>query len=273
VLQRPTVIISRCREGGEAARLEDALARLCTARGWDVQVVPDLYHLPADSPLRLELAGLGLAVPVACSMHPRPAAQLLRDCGLEAEVVVDLRTCADAREALDALALPGVAGAGAVRELPAAGGERWYPVIDRGRCAGCRACLQFCLFGVYELDADGQVLVVRPDNCKPGCPACSRICPEGAIIFPLCDEPAIAGAPGTLMQPDPAARRMYYVRSGRPCPVCGGVATAGDAPQEGAPACAECGRALPDATEPSQVHDEIDALIDMLDGLAGGGAR
>lgn len=272
MLQRPTVIISRRREGGDAARVEDGLAALCIARGWDVLMIPDLYHVPADAPLRAELARVGRPVALACSLHPRPAAQLLRDCGIEAQVVVDLRACADARQALDALDLPASEGQGEVRELHAPVAERWYPVIDRDRCVGCRACLQFCLFGVYELDPDGQVLVARPDNCKPGCPACARICPEGAIIFPLCDEPAIAGAPGTLMQPDPAARRMFYVRTGRRCPVCGEVATAGDGPAAGAPACPECGRAVAGAGTASPVHDEIDALIDMLDDLAGGGA-
>ncbi len=33
------------------------------------------------------------------------------------------------------------------------------------------------------------------DNCKRGCPACSRVCPEHAIIFPDYKTPAIAGAP------------------------------------------------------------------------------
>src|SRR5262249_33966256 len=33
------------------------------------------------------------------------------------------------------------------------------------------------------------------DNCKRGCPACSRVCPEHAIMFPEYKTPAIAGAP------------------------------------------------------------------------------
>src|SRR5207237_299099 len=31
--------------------------------------------------------------------------------------------------------------------------------------------------------------------CKKGCPACSRVCPEHAIMFPDHKTPAIAGAP------------------------------------------------------------------------------
>src|SRR5690606_21175948 len=37
-------------------------------------------------------------------------------------------------------------------------------------------------------------LVEQPDNCRKGCPACSRVCPENAIIFPQHKTPAIAGA-------------------------------------------------------------------------------
>lgn len=60
----------------------------------------------------------------------------------------------------------------------------WFPVIDRSRCTGCQQCLNFCLFGVYALDAEGNVEVKNPENCKTNCPACARICPQVAIIFP-----------------------------------------------------------------------------------------
>lgn len=71
--------------------------------------------------------------------------------------------------------------------------QRWYPVIDRQRCSGCLECLNFCLFGVYGVDAAGGLLIEQPDACRAGCPACSRICPEGAIMFPQHVDPAIAG--------------------------------------------------------------------------------
>ena len=60
----------------------------------------------------------------------------------------------------------------------------WFPVIDYGRCENCMQCLNFCLFGVYELGAEGQVEVKKPDGCKTNCPACARVCPHKAIIFP-----------------------------------------------------------------------------------------
>jgi ferredoxin len=59
----------------------------------------------------------------------------------------------------------------------------WYPVIDFSRCTACGQCADFCLFGVYE-KTDGKVNVVNPKGCKNNCPACARICPQTAIIFP-----------------------------------------------------------------------------------------
>ncbi|WP_145292505.1 4Fe-4S dicluster domain-containing protein [Crateriforma conspicua] len=73
--------------------------------------------------------------------------------------------------------------------------RRWYPVIDFDRCTNCMECIDFCLFGVYGVDGAETILVEQPDNCRKGCPACSRVCPENAIIFPQHKAPAIAGAP------------------------------------------------------------------------------
>jgi NAD-dependent dihydropyrimidine dehydrogenase PreA subunit len=68
-------------------------------------------------------------------------------------------------------------------------------VIDFSRCGNCLECLNFCLFGVFGTDADERPIVEQPDACRSGCPACSRICPEGAIMFPQHGDPAIAGDP------------------------------------------------------------------------------
>ncbi|QVL32160.1 ferredoxin family protein [Telmatocola sphagniphila] len=79
-------------------------------------------------------------------------------------------------------------------QLLAPPGRRWYPVIDYSRCTNCLECLDFCLFGVYDVDKADTILVANQDNCKKGCPACSRVCPQQAIIFPEYKSPAIAGA-------------------------------------------------------------------------------
>jgi Pyruvate/2-oxoacid:ferredoxin oxidoreductase delta subunit len=64
------------------------------------------------------------------------------------------------------------------------GWKPWFPVIDFGRCTNCMQCLTFCLFDVYGVSADKQIRVQNPSNCKTDCPACSRVCPEVAILFP-----------------------------------------------------------------------------------------
>jgi Pyruvate/2-oxoacid:ferredoxin oxidoreductase delta subunit len=60
----------------------------------------------------------------------------------------------------------------------------WFPVIDYDRCTNCMQCLSFCLFDVYGTDDDQEIQVQNNDNCKTNCPACSRVCPEAAIMFP-----------------------------------------------------------------------------------------
>jgi NAD-dependent dihydropyrimidine dehydrogenase PreA subunit len=114
-----------------------------------------------------------------------------------------------AHAAIDAPSNVGLASAGAPEAtdgLWAASGlkkieehptRRWYPVIDYSRCTNCMECIDFCLFGVYGMDRGETILVEQPDNCRKGCPACSRVCPENAIIFPQHKTPAIAGAPVT----------------------------------------------------------------------------
>jgi NAD-dependent dihydropyrimidine dehydrogenase PreA subunit len=69
----------------------------------------------------------------------------------------------------------------------------WFPVIDYDRCRSCKQCLNFCLFGVYGLSDEGRVEVRKPAGCKTNCPACARVCPNQAIIFPKYADPHING--------------------------------------------------------------------------------
>ncbi len=85
-------------------------------------------------------------------------------------------------------------------------GVPWYPVIDRTRCSGCGTCHDYCLFSTYSQEPRAaqaeRVRVASPLNCKTGCPACARLCPEAALIFPFCAE---AGLNGEIEAP---ARRL-----------------------------------------------------------------
>lgn len=143
-----------------------------------VLVLSDLCRAAAEkNPVLEEIAESDSAVVYAC--RPRAVRALFDYAGapLSASAeVVDLR-----REA--------AAEGEASEEAPA-----WYPVIDYDRCSNCGQCHEFCLFGVYEKDAEERVQVVQPGNCKNNCPACARICPEAAIIFPKSAESPIDGA-------------------------------------------------------------------------------
>ena len=142
--------------------------------------------------------------------------------------------------------------------------RRWYPVIDYDRCTNCMECIDFCLFGVYGVDALDRILVEAQDSCKKGCPACSRVCPENAIVFPQHKTPAIAGAAGEVanlkidlsqlfgggdaIEMAARERDIELVRDGRDA-----VGLAVGIPKRQANSCG--------------VRDDLDDLIDGLDDL------
>ena len=147
-------------------------------------VVEDLCECAAHGDRRLsEVADTEGPRVVAC--HPRAVRALFRQAGAllpdDAEIV-NLRAHGPARDS-------GGAEPGVKFDW-----SPWFPVIDDARCVRCGQCVEFCLFGVYEKDGDERVSVVNPQNCKTNCPACARICPEAAIIFPKSQEEPINGA-------------------------------------------------------------------------------
>jgi Pyruvate/2-oxoacid:ferredoxin oxidoreductase delta subunit len=61
----------------------------------------------------------------------------------------------------------------------------WYPTIREESCDGCRACVEFCSFGVYEYDAKSRkVKAANPFYCQVGCSMCAVKCKPKAIAFP-----------------------------------------------------------------------------------------
>lgn len=275
-----TVIISRSGSVRDSTS-ENALARRIAGQfGVPVIVTPHLYHLPDKSPLWQELCAIDGDIVLISRLFPRPAEWLFRSRGAKAKKITayDMTFVSSSGEELSAVMSPTSDVPGEVVERKALTVTRWYPVVDRSRCTNCYHCLQFCLFGVHARTDEGELLVQNPDKCKPGCPACSRICPHGAIIFPLYDkDPAIAGAPGLYMQPDAAAMRMYYARSGAKCPICGESGTVLNNRKTSleTPKCQECGRPIKTeivgqksiSPEDTTVADELDSLIDALDQL------
>lgn len=98
---------------------------------------------------------------------------------VDGALAVDL----DARDAPDLADLVGKARE--ARHLARPGAWKpWFPVLDYNRCTNCMQCLSFCLFDVYGVSPEGKIEVRNQNNCKTDCPACSRVCPEVAIMFP-----------------------------------------------------------------------------------------
>ena len=61
----------------------------------------------------------------------------------------------------------------------------WYPTIREELCDGCKVCLEFCPFAVYQSDeTNNKVKVVNPFNCQVGCSICAPKCKPKAIVFP-----------------------------------------------------------------------------------------
>ena len=130
------------------------------------------------------------AVTPAIARHDAPAdraalAQSLLERGVEASAVpprssesVRHRTASTRRPR------PRLAAGRAASLRPMQAWKPWFPVIDYSRCTNCMQCLSFCLFDVYGVSADSKIQVQNQSNCKTDCPACSRVCPEVAIMFP-----------------------------------------------------------------------------------------
>ena len=169
--------------------------------GVDFVGVADLCGVAAREERRLaEWASEGDLVVAAC--YERAVRWLFHRGGVElseGSVVLNMRV-QPAREIIERLRAAareaggeGKRGGGEEFKEEASDWVPWYPVIDYGLCTNCKQCLNFCLFGVYGVSAEGKVEVQRPANCKLNCPACARVCPKTAIIFPKYDKSPING--------------------------------------------------------------------------------
>lgn len=284
-----TVVLSRDSSNNPLrGSFENRLAEMCcTKSGWDVRILPHIYHLPDGSEVWHALPTATDRWVFLSWLHPRPAAALLACHGheMDSSRVFNMGAFQSAEDCYlaitEVLELTGDAdgSTGGISEITSEVTDRWYPVIDRSRCIDCGHCLQFCIFTVYEYDAAHRVVAINPDNCKQGCPACSRVCPHGAIIFPLyAKDDAIAGAPGLFVMPDAAAaQKMHVIRDKTPCPVCGQIAAPSrmrrrSAAEDTCPACGcpQTINAEPASRLSQDAIDDIDLLINDLENLTRG---
>jgi NAD-dependent dihydropyrimidine dehydrogenase PreA subunit len=156
------------------------LTRLLLERGLEVSCHRDLAATPAAD------SNGGATVLVG---HFGGAATAQPDSGVSMVNVVEATDGARIDPAaLAAAIISQSAGPGpAADALPAvkpAAWKPWFPVIDYSRCTNCMQCLSFCLFDVYGVSSESKIQVQHQSNCKTDCPACSRVCPEVAIMFP-----------------------------------------------------------------------------------------
>jgi Pyruvate/2-oxoacid:ferredoxin oxidoreductase delta subunit len=199
--EKRKIIICACVHGGDVSDSDMVTAsmRAAAATGQEWRVVPDLCELAARKDASLaEYAKEPGSVILAC--HARAVKALFSAAGYrlpnEGVDIVNLRTTS-ADEVVRLLGVVNPVDLAQPHPELKSDGEwmPWFPIIDRARCHNCKQCLSFCLFGVYGLAENGRVEVMNPQQCKTHCPACARICPDVAIIFPKLAENPINGAP------------------------------------------------------------------------------
>ena len=237
---------------------DELIATLAKFQAERVLVLPSLYDLPAEGEIVAMLQAIEGDLIVVERSYPRATFWLLASIGVEGQQgdgkISSGETgrriiCFDQRELqgdalADAIAQAGFAATAdpsttPVERLDEKIAPRWYPIIDQSRCVDCFECLNFCLFGVYGTDVEGHLFTEQADACRNGCPACARVCPRGAIMFPRHGEASIAG--GESVATEDTARAKSEKQN---------FLDGGTLP-------------LLDATK--QAKDDIDELVDRMD--------
>ncbi len=182
-----TVLFFRHRDPTESD--ETLLQTLKQRFAGDIWVLPHIYDLPDECEEFREIRALDGPLYVL-SWLPMKAAYWL----LHKRVGPKEATCFDLQETTSPGSLPFLGGGTAkVRIFETVPKRRWYPVVNFDACQRCLECVNYCLFGVYTIGEGEMPSVEQPDQCRDGCPACSRVCPAGAILFPEYDDPIISG--------------------------------------------------------------------------------
>ncbi|OVE81220.1 hypothetical protein BVY04_03860 [bacterium M21] len=192
-----TILVCRCATHGLLARqeLQTVLSSVEEQDSYTLEAIDDLCGMTVTDKVQLEnlLAQEQVEI-VAC--YPRAVKSMFEQADVEVDwaqtPIHNLRQQSGC-EVNAALGVPSVPASEAPTSVASPEWRPWFPVLDLERCTHCRQCLSFCLFDVYRTDDDGCVTVENPQNCKDSCPACARVCPEVAIIFPKAADRPING--------------------------------------------------------------------------------
>ena len=182
------LVISRPRQEIDATDTnEDAktASQLAAKFNTTVMSIPFLYDFPASSPVIERLRFLPEPAYFLMPLAERAAKNLLNYLRIPH---VEIFATQDDVQMPD-----GEISGGQVEWFDGILQPRWYPIIDDANCTACMECVNYCLFGVYAIGNDSRPFVDQPDACRDGCPACARVCPSKAIMFPLYEDSAIAG--------------------------------------------------------------------------------
>lgn len=178
------IIFCTCQGKEEKGKALDELRQ----SGNEIIVLNDLCGLAVEKPAQLRelFKHHGKVVLIAC--HARAVENILRFAELEADhfpqKIIDRKMENWQLEESEYFGKTKPEGKPVeIQNLNHSDWPSWYPVLDTTRCTSCGQCADFCLFGVYK-KGDGWIKVVNPQACKNNCPACARICPHIAIIFP-----------------------------------------------------------------------------------------
>ncbi|MBQ9430767.1 MAG: hypothetical protein IJU44_04360 [Kiritimatiellae bacterium] len=198
-----SVVLCHCQAYRRIAQEKiEAVHAACEQAAIPCVSVPDLCYLAAKDTETLRCLE-GAEVVLAC--QPRAARALFPS----AVRYMDIRT-ESVETVLAAICAVPVAPVVCEPHMPSSW-VPWFPVIDYSRCVQCKKCVDFCLFGVFAVEG-ASVSVVQPDHCKTDCPACARICPQNAIIFPKSEEPRLNGALDEPVMPSPMDRDAFRER-------------------------------------------------------------
>ena len=203
--QRPVVLVCCCEQAKAvpSETVNEIIEKLAQTDAFELVVVPDLCELAARRDPRLAQWAARPVRIAACSsravrwlfaagnapLAPDVSLVNLRSTSAEESVEILLKPSMDSNAATGSTVTPYSNTDSLPADWPA-----WFPVIDYDHCTQCMQCLGFCLFGVYGLSASNRIEVTHPSQCKNNCPACARVCPQQAIIFPKHSDASINGA-------------------------------------------------------------------------------